>query len=173
MKKELFIYGTNIKVEFGHHIIVDGQAYTVTAESLPKLIRKKIIQFADPKPVDPYADLSTCPYWWIDTALEAIGLDYECDCLREFADSYTGIGANMITKAISDYFAENDDVEADFATDGYYLVSLDKLDCVKMLPEFASTDPKIVDRFAWFRTAEQAKFAIKVLNNWFEGCDEC
>lgn len=169
-EKEMFIKNTDVKVEEGHIIVVDGAVYKVSYSNIPELVKKGIIVFKDAQNMeyDPHNLFPTEYDWWYTNALSEY--DFQ-DCHEEAIglvfDDFPGAELSFIIKYISEELnrarLEHDKCTSNDLSDGYYFINVFKGD-----PVFSSNTNVDFNKFAWFYNEEDVRFAAEVIKHFYE-----
>jgi hypothetical protein len=167
--KEMFIKNTDVKVEEGHIIVIDGTVYKVSYSNIPELVKKGIIVFKDMQQEEysPYNLFPTEYDWWYTNALSEY--DFQ-DCHEEaigiLFDDFPSAEISFILKYISDtlnYERENREGTTYSTKNGYYFINRSTGQ-----PVFSMNMDGDFGKFSWFYNGEDAKFAAEVIKHFYE-----
>lgn len=167
-EKEMFIKNTDVKVEEGHIIVVDGTVYKVSYSNIPELVKKGIIVFKDVQNVeyDPH-NLFPAEYdWWYTNAISEYDFtDCQEEAIGSLFNDFPSAEISFIIKYISDTLNyERDTREGAYSTkDGYYFINRSTGQ-----PVFSINMDADFSKFAWFCNEEDAKFAAEVIKHFYE-----
>ena len=169
-EKEMFINNTDVKVEDGHIIVIDGNVYKVSYSNIPELVRKGIIVFKDTQNevYDPHNIFPTEYDWWYTNALSEYDFqDYHEEAIGILFDDFPGAELSFIIKYISEELnkvrLEHDKCASDNLSDGYYFINT-----FNGKPVFSTNENVDFSKFAWFHNEEDAKFATEVIKHFYE-----
>lgn len=169
-EKEMFIKNTDVKVEEGHIIVVDGTVYKVSYSNIPELVKKGIIVFKDAQNMvyDPHNLFPTEYDWWYTNAISEYDFtDCQEEAIGVIFDDFPSAEISFILKYISYQLNEErgkrEGGTAYSLEDGYYFINRSTGQ-----PVFSMNMDADFSKFAWFYNGEDAKFAAEVIKHFYE-----